>query len=122
MVKLSFSCRSGLESVDADVLFRAARTGDGAPMGDFEELVTSAWEGLEVLEVGGAARWCKEEPDKLSIMAKHSKWETGKVEEVRGANSCNKSSEESVEGEPGGEIDARGRGRCQGEPLRGRPR
>jgi hypothetical protein len=91
-------------------------------MGDFEEPVTGAWEGLEVLEVGGAARWRKEEPDKLSIMAKQSNRETGEVEEARGASSGSRSGEESVEGEPGGETDARGRGGCQGEPLRGRPR
>jgi hypothetical protein len=71
------------------------------------------------MERQGGAR---EEPDKLSIMAKHSKRETGEVEELRGANSGSKSGEESVEGEPGGEADARGRGGCQGEPLRGRPR
>jgi hypothetical protein len=122
MVRLSFSCRSGLESVDADVLFQASRMGRGAPMDDFEEPVTGAREGLKVMEVGGVARWCKEEPDKLSIMAKHSKRETVEVEEVRGANSGNKISEESVEGEPGGETDARGRGGFQGEPLHDCPR
>jgi hypothetical protein len=90
-------------------------------MGDFEEPVTGAREGLKVLEVSGVARWRKEEPNKLSIMAKHSKQETGEVEEVRGANSGSRSGEESVEGEPGGETDARGQGGCQGEPLRGPP-
>jgi hypothetical protein len=77
---------------------------------------------MKFLEVEGAARWRSEELDKVSIKAKHSKWETGAVEELRGANSGSKSGEESVEGEPGGEFEARGRGGCQGEPLHGLPR
>jgi hypothetical protein len=72
MVRLSFSCRSGVDSVDADVLFRAAQTRGGGPMGGLEEPVTGAREGLKVLEIGGTTRWCKEEPDKISKMAKQS--------------------------------------------------
>jgi hypothetical protein len=122
MVKFSFSCRSDLEPEDVDALLRLARTGDGIPMGDFEEPATDARGGMKFLEVEEAGRWHREEPDKVSIMANHSKRETGKVEELRGANSGSKSGEESVEGEPVGEAEARGRGGCQGEPLRGLPR
>jgi hypothetical protein len=43
------------------------------------------------------------------------------VEEARGANSGYRSGEESVEGEPGGETNAQGRGGFQGEPLCGLP-
>jgi hypothetical protein len=56
MVKLSFSCKSGVESVDADVLFRAVRTGGGTPKGGLEEPVTGAWEGLKILEFSGTTR------------------------------------------------------------------
>ena len=90
-------------------------------MGDFEEPVTGAWEGLKVLEFGGMARWRKEESDKLSIMAKQSNRETGEVEEARGASSECRDGEEIIEGEPGGETEARGRGGCHGEPLRDCP-
>jgi hypothetical protein len=63
----------------------------------------------------------KKSPTKLSIMAKHSNREAGEVEEARGASSDCRGGEEIVEGEPGGETEARGRGGCHGEPLRGRP-
>jgi hypothetical protein len=109
MVKFSFSCKSGLESEDVDALFQSARTGDGIPMGDFEELATDTRGGMKFLEVEGAARWRREELGKVSIKAKHSKRETGAVEELRVATSGSKSGEESVEGEPGGEVEARGR-------------
>jgi hypothetical protein len=108
MVKFAFICKSGLESDDVDALFRSGRTGDGIPMGNFEEPTTGARGGMKSLEVEGATRWRREESDKVSIKAKHSKRETGTMEELRGANSGNKSGEESVEGEPGGEADARG--------------
>jgi len=116
-----FQLQIVLDLGDTDVLFRSARTGDGTPMGDFEEPATGERGGLKVLAVDGATRWRREEPGKLSIMTKHSKRETGEVEEERGANLGNISGKEGVEGEPGGETDARGRGGCQGEPLRGHP-
>jgi hypothetical protein len=91
-------------------------------MGDFEEPVTDARGGMEFLEVEGAVRWRREGLGTVSIKARHSKRGTGAVEELRIATSGSKSGEESVEGEPGGEVEARGRGGCQGEPLRGLPR
>jgi hypothetical protein len=45
-----------MESVDAYSLFRALRTGGGAPMGGLEEPTTGAREGSMVLEFGGMAR------------------------------------------------------------------
>jgi hypothetical protein len=78
--------------------------------------------GMEFLEVEGAVRWRREELGLVSIKARHSKRGTGAVEELRIAISGSKSGEERVEGEPGGEAEARGRRGCQGEPLRGLPR
>jgi hypothetical protein len=61
-----------MESEDGFALFRALRTGGGAPMGGLEEPATGAWGGSRVLEFGGMARYREEEPDELSIIAKHS--------------------------------------------------
>jgi hypothetical protein len=54
-------------------------------------------------------------------MAKKSIWETGEVEEARGASLDYRGGKEIVEGELGGEIEAWGRGGCHGEPLHDRP-
>jgi hypothetical protein len=56
MVKLSFSYKSGMESVDAEVLFQVVRIGGGAPMGGLEDPVTGAWEGLMIMEFSGMTR------------------------------------------------------------------
>jgi hypothetical protein len=78
-------------------------------MGDFKEPTTGARGGMKFLEVEGATRWRREGIDKVSIKAKHSKREAGAVEELRVATSGSKRGKESVEGEPGGEFEARGR-------------
>ena len=75
-------------------------------MGDFEEPVTDARGGMEVLEVEGVVRWRREGLIMVSIKAKHSKRGIGAVEELRIATSGSKSDEESVEGELGGEVEA----------------
>jgi hypothetical protein len=54
-------------------------------------------------------------------MAKQSNQETSEVEEARGDSSDCRGGEEIMEGEPGGETDAPGRGGFQGEPLHDRP-
>jgi hypothetical protein len=77
-------------------------------MGGLEEPATGAWGGSKVLEFGGTGRYREEEPDELSMMAKQSNRETGEVEEARGVGSGWRGSEEIVEGEPGGETEARG--------------
>jgi len=61
-----------MESKDRFALFRALRTGGGAPMGDLEEPTTGAWGGLRVLEFNGMARYREEEPNELSIIDKNS--------------------------------------------------
>jgi hypothetical protein len=90
-------------------------------MRGLKEPAIGAWGGSRVLEFGGMARYREEEPDEMSIIAKYSNREAGKVEEARGANSDCRGGEEIVEGELGGETEARGRGGCHGEPLHGHP-
>jgi len=72
MAKLSFNCESRMELEDGFALLRALQTGDGVPMGGLEELATGAWGGSRVLAFGGMERYREEEPDELSIIAKHS--------------------------------------------------
>jgi hypothetical protein len=90
-------------------------------MGGLEEPTIGAWGGSKVMKFSGMTRYHEEEPNELSIMAKHSNQETDEVEEARGASLECRGKEEIMEGEPGGETEARGWGGCHGEPLSGHP-
>jgi hypothetical protein len=110
-----------MKSVDEYALCRTLRKRGGTPKGGWEEQTAGAKEGSLVLEFGGTTGNREREPDKLSVMTRHSNREAGGVEEARGSSSGCRGGEENVEGEPGGEVEVRGRGGCHGEPLHGLP-
>ena len=88
-------------------------------MGFLEEPTTSVWEDSTVLEIGGTRRCREEEHDGLEMMAKQSKWDTGRVGEAGRTGSGWRDGEEQVEGDLGGKTE--GRRGFHGEPLCGRP-
>ena len=110
-----------MKSVYEYALCQALRRRGGAPKGDWEEKNAGAKEGSLVLEFGGTTGNQEREPDELSVMARHSNREVGRVEEARGSRWGCRGGEENVEDEPGGEAEVRGQGGCHGEPLRGLP-
>jgi hypothetical protein len=67
MVKISFNCESGMDSVATYALFRALQKICGTPMGGCEEQASIAREVSLVLEFGGTIGNREREPGKLSV-------------------------------------------------------
>jgi hypothetical protein len=110
--------RDGLK--DGGFFLCSGRPWPGIPVGDFIEAKPDTGGGEGYLEVEGARRLRHEGFRLVSMMARQSKDEMGAVGGVWVVDAGGRNDEEEVGGEPGGEVEARGRRGCQGEPRRGR--